>query len=193
MRRQNLEIEAIVNNEAAPTFANTLIPYEKSGALLHCATTVFFNLLSAETCDEMQSIAQELAPQLSEHENNIRLNERLFARIRTVYQHRADELLTPEQNKLLEDTYESFVRNGANLQGEDKEKYRQLCQELSLLTLQFSDNNLKATNNYQLVLTDEKQLSGLPESARDAAAETARERVCRDGYLLYRRQATPRL
>ena len=176
MRRQNLEIEAIVNNEAAPTFANTLIPYEKSGALLHCATTVFFNQLSAETCDEMQSIAQELAPQLSEHENNIRLNERLFARIRTVYQHRADELLTPEQNKLLEDTYESFVRNGANLQGEDKEKYRQLCQELSLLTLQFSDNNLKATNNYQLVLTDEKQLSGLPESARDAAAETAREK-----------------
>lgn len=176
MRRQNLEIEAIVNNEAAPTFANTLIPYEKSGALLHCVTTVFFNLLSAETCDEMQSIAQELAPQLSEHENNIRLNERLFARIRTVYQHRADELLTPEQNKLLEDTYESFVRNGANLQGEDKEKYRQLCQALSLLTLQFSDNNLKATNNYQLMLTDEKQLSGLPESARDAAAETAREK-----------------
>lgn len=176
MRRQNLEIEAIVNNEAAPTFANTLIPYEKSGALLHCATTVFFNLLSAETCDEMQSIAQELAPQLSEHENNIRLNERLFARIRTVYQHRADEHLAPEQNKLLEETYESFVRNGANLQGEDKEKYRQLCQELSLLTLQFSDNNLKATNNYQLVLTDEKQLSGLPESARDAAAETAREK-----------------
>ena len=176
MRRQNLEIEAIVNNEAAPTFANTLIPYEKSGALLHCATTVFFNLLSAETCDEMQSIAQELAPQLSEHENNIRLNERLFARIHTIYQHRADEHLTPEQNKLLEETYESFVRNGANLQGEDKEKYRQLCQELSLLTLQFSDNNLKATNNYQLVLTDEKQLSGLPESARDAAAETAREK-----------------
>lgn len=176
MRRQNLEIEAIVNNEAAPTFANTLIPYEKSGALLHCASNVFFNLLSAETCDEMQSIAQELAPQLSEHENNIRLNERLFARIRTVYQHRADEHLAPEQNKLLEETYESFVRNGANLQGEDKEKYRQLCQELSLLTLQFSDNNLKATNNYQLVLTDEKQLSGLPESARDAAAETAREK-----------------
>jgi len=176
MRRQNLEIEAIVCNEAAPTFANTLIPYEKSGALLHCATTVFFNLLSAETCDEMQSIAQELAPQLSEHENNIRLNERLFARIRTVYQHRADELLTPEQNKLLEDTYESFVRNGANLQGEDKEKYRQLCQELSLLTLQFSDNNLKATNSYQLALTDEKQLAGLPESAREAAAETAREK-----------------
>ncbi|MDO4165696.1 MAG: M3 family metallopeptidase [Bacteroides sp.] len=176
IRRQKEEIDAITHNTEVPTFANTILPYEKSGELLQRVSTVFGNLLSAETNDEMQELAKVLMPLMSEHANNISLNEDLFARIKTVYQHRDEEALTPEQNKLLEDIYQGFARNGANLQGEDKEKYRELCRELSLLTLQFGENNLKETNDYQLVITEKEQLSGLPESAIEAAAETAQEK-----------------
>ena len=176
IRRQNAEIDAIINNPAAPTFENTIVPYEKSGELLHRVTTVFGNLLSAETSDELQELAREIMPLMSEHENNISLNEKLFARIKTAYELTDKNKLTPEQSKLLEDIYTGFVRNGANLQGDAKEKYRKLCKELSLLTLQFSENALKETNDYQLVLTNKSQLSGLPESAVDAAAETAQEK-----------------
>ena len=176
IRRQNAEIDAIINNPAAPTFENTIVPYEKSGELLHRVTTVFGNLLSAETSDELQELAREIMPLMSEHENNISLNEKLFARIKAAYELTDKNKLTPEQSKLLEDIYTGFVRNGANLQGDAKEKYRKLCKELSLLTLQFSENVLKETNDYQLVLTNKSQLSGLPESAVDAAAETAQEK-----------------
>ena len=175
IRRQNAEIDAIVHNPEVPTFSNTVLPYEKSGELLHNVNTVFGNLLSAETNDELQELAKEIMPMMSEHENNISLNEDLFARIKTVYDRRGKEELNPEQTKLLEDIYNGFVRNGANLQGEAKEKYRTLCKELSLLTLQFGENNLKETNDYRLVLTEESQLSGLPESAVEAAAEAAGE------------------
>lgn len=174
--RQNAEIDAIIHNQAAPTFANTILAYEKSGELLHRVSTVFGNLLSAETNDDLQELAKVIMPLMSEHENNISLNEELFARIKAVYEQKDKESLCPEQAKLLEDMYNGFVRNGANLQGEDKDKYRELCRELSLLTLQFSENNLKETNDYRLVLTEESQLAGLPESAIDAAAETAREK-----------------
>ena len=112
--------------------------YEESGELLQHVNTVFGNLLSAETSDELQELAKEIMPLMSEHENNISLNEKLFERIKTVYEQRDKEKLDPEQAKLLEDTYNGFVRNGANLQGEAKEKYRGLCKELSLLTLQLS-------------------------------------------------------
>ena len=176
IRLQNAEINAITGNPDAPTFANTVLAYEESGELLQHVNTVFGNLLSAETSDELQELAKEIMPLMSEHENNISLNEKLFERIKTVYEQRDKEKLDPEQAKLLEDTYNGFVRNGANLQGEAKEKYRGLCKELSLLTLQFSENNLKETNDYELVLTEQSQLSGLPESAMDAAAETAREK-----------------
>ena len=175
IRRQNAEIDAIVHNPEVPTFSNTVLPYEKSGELLHNVNTVFGNLLSAETNDELQELAKEIMPMMSEHENNISLNEDLFARIKTVYDRRGKEELNPEQTKLLEDIYNGFVRNGANLQGEAKEKYRTLCKELSLLTLQFGENNLKETNDYRLILTEESQLSGLPESAVEAAAEAAGE------------------
>ena len=175
IRRQNAEIDVIVHNPEVPTFSNTVLPYEKSGELLHNVNTVFGNLLSAETNDELQELAKEIMPMMSEHENNISLNEDLFARIKTVYDRRGKEELNPEQTKLLEDIYNGFVRNGANLQGEAKEKYRTLCKELSLLTLQFGENNLKETNDYRLVLTEESQLSGLPESAVEAAAEVAGE------------------
>lgn len=176
IRRQNAEIDAIVNNPEAPSFENTVLAYEKSGELLQRVNTVFGNLLSAETNDDLQELAKEIMPLMSEHENNISLNEELFARIKTVHEQQDKENLTPEQTKLLEEVYKGFVRNGANLQGEDKEKYRALCTELSLLTLQFSENNLKETNGYKLVLTEEAQLAGLPESAVEAAAETAKEK-----------------
>ena len=173
---QNEEIDAIVNNPEPADFHNTILALEKSGQLLHRVEVVFDNLLSAETNDAMQELAKELMPLLSEHANNITLNERLFERVKTAYEQRNDEPLTAEQRKLTEDTYERFVRSGANLQGVDKEKYRELSRQLRLLTLQFSENNLKETNDYQLVLTDEAQLKGLPQSAIDAAAETVREK-----------------
>ncbi len=173
---QNAEIDSIIHNTKTPTFENTILAYEKSGELLHHVSTVFGNLLSAETNDDLQELAKEIMPIMSEHENNISLNEELFARIKCVYENQASENLNQEQTKLLDDIYKGFVRNGANLQGEDKEKYRNLCTELSLQTLQFSENNLKETNEYQLVLTEKSQLSGLPESAIEAAAETAKEK-----------------
>ena len=174
--RHDAEIDAIISNTEAPTFANTVAAYEKSGQLLSQVSTVFGNLLSAETNDDMQELAKTMMPLLSEHSNNITLNEKLFARIKAVYDQKAQANLTPEQNKLLEEVYNSFIRSGANLEGEAKEQYRALSKELSLLTLQFGENNLKETNDYKLVLTDMSQLSGLPQSAVDAAAETAKEK-----------------
>lgn len=112
-------------------------------------STVFGNLLSAETNDDMQELAKSIMPLLSEHGNNITLNEKLFARIKAVYDQKDQANLTPEQNKLLEKVYNSFVRSGANLEGEAKEQYRALSKELSLLTLQFGENNLKETNDYK--------------------------------------------
>ena len=173
--RQNEEIDAIVNNPEPANFRNTILALELSGKLLQQVESVFGNLLSAETNDAMQEAANKLMPLMSEQANNIFLNEQLFARIKAVYEHRTDEHLNTEQAKLLENTYNAFVRNGANLQGNDKEKYRELSKELSLLSLKFSNNNLKETNNYRLLLTDKAQLSGLPESAIEAAAEAARE------------------
>lgn len=176
IRRQAAEIDAITGNAEAPTFENTVVAYEQSGELLNRVTTVFGNLRSAETNDELQEIAQKMVPLLSEHSNNISLNEKLFERVKAVYDRKDELSLTREQEKLLEDAYNGFVRHGANLQGKAKEKYRELTRELSTLTLQFSENNLKEVNNYQLVLTDKAQLAGLPESAVEAAAETAKER-----------------
>lgn len=176
INRHDAEIDAIVNNPEAPTFENTIAAYEESGKLLDLVSTVFGNLLSAETNDDMQELAKTLMPLLSEHGNNISLNEKLFARIKAVYEGKDQANLTAEQNKLLEDIYNSFVRNGANLEGEAKEQFRALSKELSLLTLQFGENNLKENNDYKLVLTDPAKLTGLPQSLVDAAAETAKEK-----------------
>ncbi|KAA6342999.1 Peptidyl-dipeptidase dcp [termite gut metagenome] len=176
MRRHSAEIDEIVNNSQKPIFANTVAAYEKSGKFLNRVTTVFGNLRSAETNDEMQALAQKMVPLLSEHSNNINLNEKFFARIKAVYEQKDKLNLTLEQSKLLENMYDGFIRRGANLRGEDREKYRTLSKELSTLTLQYSENNLKETNNYQLLLTEKSQLSGLPESAIEAAAQTAKEK-----------------
>lgn len=182
IRRQAAEIDAITHNNQAPTFENAILAYEQSGELLSRVITVFGNLRSAETNDELQDIAQKMVPLLSEHSNNISLNEKLFERVKAVYDRKGELSLTGEQEKLLENAYNGFVRHGANLQGEAKEKYRELTRELSSLTLQFSENNLKEVNNYQLVLTDKAQLAGLPESAVEAAAETAKEKGV-DGWI----------
>ncbi len=170
------EIEAIINNHEAPTFANTIVAYEKSGKFLDRVTTVFGNLRSAETNDDLQKIAQKMIPLLSEHSNNISLNEKLFQRVKAVYKQKSKLSLTIEQAKLLYDIYAGFVRRGANLQGEARNKYRELSKKLSTLTLQFGENNLKETNNFQLVLTQKEQLAGLPEGIVEAAAQTAREK-----------------
>lgn len=176
IRQHTAEIDAITQNPEAATFSNTIVVYEKTGDLLDRVMTVFGNLRSAETNDDLQALAQKMTPILSEHSNNVGLNEKLFARIKTIYQQKSKLNLSPEQEKLLETMYDGFIRRGANLQGQDKERYRELTKTLSNLTLQYSENNLKETNNYQLVLTDKTQLAGLPESTIESAVETAKEK-----------------
>lgn len=176
IRRQAAEVDAITNNPEVATYSNTILAYEQSGELLDRVMAVFSNLRGAETNDDLQALAQEMTPLLSEHSNNIGLNEKLFARVKSVYNQRNELVLTPEQTKLLENLYDGFIRRGANLEGAAKARYRELTKELSSLTLQYSENNLKETNNYQLVLTDKAQLAGLPESVVEAAAEAAKEK-----------------
>lgn len=183
MRQEDEEIAAIVTNTEAPTFANTILPLAESGKLLERVTTVLFNLMSAETCDELEAIAEKMMPELSEHSNNISLNPELFARVKTVYEQRETLTLTPEERQLLEKTYDGFRRNGANLSDADKETYRRLSMELSTLTLRFSQNHLKETNRYELVLTQAEQLKGLPPSAVEAAAHTAAEKG-KEGWVI---------
>ena len=131
-------------------------------------------MLSAETNDDLQELAQKIMPLLSEHSNNITLNEKLFARVKEVYNQKETLQLTQEQKQLLENAYNSFIRHGANLEGEAREEYRRLTTELSKLTLTFSENNLKETNAYQMLLTKKESLAGLPEIIIEAAAETAK-------------------
>ena len=175
MRRQSAEIDAIVQNTETASFSNTIEAYEQSGELLDRATTVFSNMLSAETSDELQELAQELMPLLSEHSNNITLNEELFARIKEVYDQIDSLHLNQEEKQLLDNIYDSFIRHGANLQGEAREEYRRLTTELSTLTLTFSENNLKEMNQYQLILTNKEDITGLPDIIVEAASETAKE------------------
>ena len=174
IKQQDEEIEAIINNPAEASFANTIEAYECSGELLNRVTTVFSNMLSAETNDELQALAQKMMPLLNEHSNNITLNTQLFERIKKVYRQKEQLQLTQEQHQLLENIYDGFVRHGANLEEEARMQYRQLTNQLSMLTLTFSENNLKETNEYQLLLTDENDLAGLPATIIDSAAETAK-------------------
>ena len=182
MEMHNEEIEAIINNPEQPTFHNTIVALERSGATLDRTATIFGNLLSAETSDELQAIAQRVMPQLSEHSNNISLNEKLFARIKAVYDSAESTQLNQEDRVLLDKTYDGFIRNGANLPEADKERFRQISSELSVLTLQFSQNNLNETNSYELPLTLE-QLDGIPESVIEAYAQTAKEKD-KEGYVV---------
>lgn len=182
MEEHNREIDAIINNPEAPTFENTIVALERSGELLNRVSNIFGNLLSAETNDEMQEIAERMMPLLSEHNNNITLNEKLFARIKNLYENTDIASLCPEDRMLLQNTYDGFIRNGANLTDEQKKHFREISAELSVLTLRFSQNNLKETNNYELPLTEE-QLEGLPESAIEAYAQAAKEKG-KEGYIV---------
>ena len=182
MEEHDREIEAIIHNPEAPTFGNTIVALEKSGALLDRVTTVFGNMLSAETNDEMQDIASRVMPKLSEHSNNITLNEQLFGRIKAVYENTDKESLGTEERTLLQNTYDGFVRNGANLDDKQKERFREIAAQMSILTLNFSQNNLKETNAFELHLED-NQLDGLPESALEAYAQNARERG-KEGHIV---------
>ena len=176
IKQHAAEVEAIITNPETPTFENTIVALEYAGELLDRVVTVFFTLNSAETSDEMQELAQKLSPVLTEHSNNISLDERLFERIKAVYETTDMSTLTPEQQRLLQKSYENLARNGANLNEEDKAKYRELTTELSQATLAFGQNTLKATNSFALNVTDSTRLKGLPESALEAAAQTAKEK-----------------
>ena len=183
MEEHDKQIEAIIQNHEGPTFANTIEALERSGALLDRVTTIFGNLLSAETNDEMQAIAERVMPLLSKHSNDITLHAELFQRIKHVYEHTNKETLSTEQRMLLQNTYDGFIRSGANLDEAGKERFRQISAEMSVLTLNFSQNNLKETNAYELVLAPE-DLDGLPESTREAYAQNAIERGKEGQYIV---------
>ena len=183
MKQGLQEIDEIVNNPAAPTFANTIEAYEASGELLSVVAGCFYNLTSAETNDTLQQIEMELSPKLSEYSATIRLNEGLFQRIKAVYDQRAKLKLNKAQMKLLEDIYESFANNGANLSPEDKQTYRELTAKLSQLTLQYGQNVLKATNAWTMLITDEALLAGLNEDTKAMLRANAEAKGL-DGWLL---------
>ena len=179
IRREDEQIEMIINDPATPTFENTIVRVDDDKDnegyydLLSKVSSVFFNLLSANTNDEMDALAQKLSPVLTKHANDIRLNERLFERIQYVYHHHGT--LTPEEKMLLDNCYDGFVRSGALLNAAGKERLRQLTEEAAMLGLQFSQNVLKENKAFTLHITDEAQLDGLPETAREAAAHEAKE------------------
>lgn len=168
------EIDAIVNNPDAPTFENTIAALDEAGGRLNDAAGIFYNLMEADTNDQMQDIAEKVSPMMTEYSMYVSLNEPLFARVKAV--HESAEGLEPDQARLLEKTWKSFVRSGANLGAEDKETYSKLSEQLSLLTLQYGKNVLAATNAFTLNLTDEADLEGLPDFVREAAVETARSK-----------------
>lgn len=179
IRREDEQIEKIINNPDEPTFENTIIPEDEVKGrkhyydLLSRVESVFFNMLSAETNDEMDALAQKMSPILTKHGNDVSLNPKIFERVKYVYEHHGE--LTPEGNCLLEKSYEGFVRSGALLDEAGKDRLRKLTEEASMLSLQFSQNVLKENKAYTLHITDEQQLDGLPNTAREAAHEAAKE------------------
>ena len=178
------EIDAITENTDAPTFENTIEALEFSGQQLDRISSVFFNLNSAETNEEIQKIAQEVSPLLSEFGNDITLNEALFKRVKAIYDQKDSLDLTVEQNTLLDKKYKSFSRNGANLSEEKKTRLRAIDAKLSKLKLTFGENVLAETNKYQLHLTDEADLDGLPEGEKEAAAQLAISKGKEDGWMI---------
>lgn len=170
------EIDAIVNNPDAPSFENTIEALEYAGETLNRISHIFYNLLEANTNEEMQNIAEEISPLTTEFSMYVRLNDGLFQRIKSVYEQRESLNLDDVELRLLEKTYEGFARNGANLSPEDKETYSKYMEELSLLSLQFGKNVLAATNAFSLNLTDENDLAGLPDYVKEQAADAAKNK-----------------
>lgn len=174
IKQQEAEILAITSNKENPTFDNTIVALEKSGKLLSKVNTVFNNLNGANTNDELQAIAKEVAPILAEHSDNINLNDALFKRIKIVWDQQSNLQLNQEEKKLLENTYKRFVRNGANLNTSQKERLRAINSELAILTLKYGQNVLAETNKYELIISNKNELVGLPESVIAAAAADAK-------------------
>ena len=177
------EIDAIANNPAAPTFANTIEAYEKAGKLLSVVASCFYNLTSAETNDSLAALELELSSKLSEYSSTILLNEKLFERIKTVYEQKDKLKLTAEQSKMLDDIYEGFANNGANLSAEDKEQFKALQAKLSKLTLVYGQNVLKATNAWTRLIKDESLLAGLSDDTKQMLHANAAKKGL-DGWLL---------
>lgn len=175
MKQQNTEIETIINNSETSTFSNTIEALEKSGQLLNNVSWVFFNLREANSNDSLSAIAEEIMPVLTSHSDAINLNDKLFAKVKAVYDNKAQENLTTEQMMVLDKYYKKFIRGGANLSPEEKEKFKKINSELSVLSLKFGDNQLKETNSYKLVIDNEKDLAGLPQGVISTAAESAKE------------------
>ena len=171
IRLQKAEVDVIINNTKKPTFVNTIEAMEKSGKLLTKVSSVFYNLNSANTNDELQSIAKTVAPMLSKHNDDINLNEKLFARVKAIYNEKDKLNLTTEQKTVLKNYYDDFIRGGANLNNEQKEKFRKINEELSLLSLKFGENLLKETNSIGLIIENKNDLAGLPESVIQSAFE----------------------
>ncbi|MDD2286474.1 MAG: M3 family metallopeptidase [Paludibacter sp.] len=183
MKIHRAEVDKIIQNKQKPTFENTIVALEQAGTLLNQVSSPFYNLLSAETNDELQQIAEKISPLMSEHSNAIRLNEQLFARVKAVYEMRGQLKLNTEEARLLQKTYDGFADNGANLSETDKAVYRELSKELSMLTLQFGQNVLKETNNWSLLITDIGLLKGLPEDVLDMLALNAKN-AGKEGWIL---------
>lgn len=183
MIRQNEEVEAIVNDPLLASFENTIVALEHSGTFLNKVSSPFYNLLSSETSDSLQEIAETISPLMTEHSNGIRLNQALFCRVKTVFEQREKLDLTPEQQMLLKETYDGFANNGANLSEQDKEIYRELSKKLALLTLQFGQNVLKETNAYGLLIKDKALLAGLPIDVLEMLAANA-QKAGKEGWLL---------
>ena len=170
------EIDAIVANSAEPDFENTIVALENSGLDFERVAGIFYNLMEADTNDEMQEIAEKITPMTTELSMYSTLNAGLFRKVKAVYEKREELGLEPDQMRLLEDCYRSFTRNGANLSDEDKEIYSKLVEELSLVQLKFKKNVLSATNAYTLNITDSCQLAGLPDYVREMGASAAAEK-----------------
>jgi len=171
MRQQMEEVNAIINNSEEPTFENTILALENSGKLLNNVSAVFFNLAECLNSPEMEAIAEEIYPKLSVHSDSINMNPQLFARIKKVYDKRDASKYTPEEYRLIVETYKMFVRGGANVPADKQDRFREINQQLSLLTLKFGNNVLKATNDYKLVVDDVARLEGMPEDQLAAALE----------------------
>src|ERR1035437_3504529 len=176
------EVDVIINNPEEATFQNTIVALEVAGEKLERVTSVLFNLNSAETDDEIQAITREVSPKLSEFSNYISLNEKLFEKVKAVYAQKESLNLITEDLQLLEKKFIGFVRGGANLEGDAKKRYAEIVTELSQLSLQFGENILAETNSYQLLVTDPDDLAGLPDSEREAAAQTAKSKG-KEGWL----------
>ncbi len=174
MKQQKSKVDEIINNTEEPTFENTIVAFENSDALLNKVGSVFYNLSSAKTDSAMQAINKELAPMMAGHSDDINLNEQLYAKVKTVYEKKSELNLTVEQNTLLDNTYRNFVRGGANLEGEQKEAFRNINEELSLLYEQFKEKILNENNSFKLFIENEDNLKGLTETSIAAAAQAAK-------------------